>query len=298
MKINKISNEKIAYFAPKTTLKNQTNIIHNSENYLKIDDSKYYQAINSLYFTGNAKFLAYPVKNKENKTTSIKVYIPLENKDSTTFEFDEAPSIKLLTKETGAIDILAMGIFVELFSDYYKITKRKFEDEKAFLTTILQDKNEVCLLNARENVNEAFKKTTEDKGEDYLQTLFSNIEDTRYKKELASAYLELVNEKIAQTAMKCAKEALMVLKLSKNGYSIDMTNLDIKRDIAVNCVDYSKFIGYNCSELIIENSKDEKGNINLNFALKLAQTLQETKPTTSPKETITKIAKLLKDGAL
>lgn len=298
MKINKISSEKIAYFAPKTTPKNQTNIIRNSENYPKIDDLKYYQAINSLYFTGNAKFLAYPVKNKENKTTSIKVYIPLENKDSTTFEFDEAPSIRLLTKETGAIDILAVGIFVELFSDYYKIAKKKFEDEKAFLTTILQDKNEVCILNAKENVNEAFKKTVESQEEDYLQTLFNNIQDTRYKKELANVYLELINEKIAQTAMKCAKEALMVLKLSKKDYSIDMTNLDIKRDIAVNCVDYSKFIGYNCSELIIENSKDEKGNINLDFALKLAQTLQETKPTQQPKENIPILAKLLKQSVL
>lgn len=298
MKINKISSEKITYFAPKTTPKNQTNIIHNSENYPKIDDLKYYQAINSLYFTGNAKFLAYPVKNKENKTTSIKVYIPLENKDSTTFEFDEAPSIRLLTKETGAIDILAMGIFVELFSDYYKIAKKKFEDEKAFLTTILQDKNEVCILNAKENTNEAFKKTAESQEEDYLQTLFNNIQDTRYKKELANVYLELINEKIAQTAMKCAKEALMVLKLSKKDYSIDMTNLDIKRDIAVNCVDYSKFIGYNCSELIIENSKDEKGNINLDFALKLAQTLQETKPTQHPKENIPILAKLLKQSVL
>ena len=191
-----------------------------------------------------------------------------------------------------------MGIFVELFSDYYKIAKKKFEDEKAFLTTILQDKNEVCILNAKENVNEAFKKTVESQEEDYLQTLFNNIQDTRYKKELANVYLELINEKIAQTAMKCAKEALMVLKLSKKDYSIDMTNLDIKRDIAVNCVDYSKFIGYNCSELIIENSKDEKGNINLDFALKLAQTLQETKPTQQPKENIPILAKLLKQSVL
>ncbi len=298
MKINKINSEKIIYFTPKTPPKNQINIQNNNENYPKIDDLKYYQAINSLYFTGNAKFLAYPIKNKENKTTSIKVYIPQENKDSSTFEFDEAPSIKLLTKETGAIDILAMGIFVELFSDYYKIAKKKFEDEKAFLTTILQDENEVCILNARENINEAFRKTTESQGEDYLITLFGNIQDTRYKKELAGVYLELVNEKIAQTAMKCAKEALMVLKLSKNGYSIDMTKLDIKRDIAVNCVNYSKFIGYNCSELIIDNSKDETGNVDLDFTLKLAQTLQETKPTQHPKESIPILAKLLKQSVL
>lgn len=296
MKINKINGEKVAFFTKKLPLKTQiTNTTNDNLNELP-NLPKYYQAINSVYFSGNAKFLACPVKDKNNKITSIKIYIPTQNKDSSTFEFDEPDSIKLLSTKTGVIDNQTVSLFVELFNDYYKIAKQELEEEKIFLNQILKDDSQTFLLNASQNTLEAFEKTVEAGNKNYLKTLFSNIKDTRYRHELASVYLELIDEKIAQIAMTCAKEALMVLKLSKKDDIIDMSNMDIKRDIAVYCVNYSKLVQYNCSSLIIKNSSDKDGNIDLNFALKLAKTLQNSKSKENPEIYIPKTAESLKQN--
>ena len=296
MKINKIQAEKIVLFQQKRTYKNHLNEnINNNSNDLP-HYPKGYQTVNNIYFSGNAKFLAYPVKNENNKISSIKIYIPSQNKDSCRFELDEADSVKILTTKTGTIDNLAIGLIAELFSDYYKIAKSKFEKEKAFLKSILEDNNETYLINARQNTYEAFEKTLNNDSENYLEFLFSNIQDTRYKQELALVYLELIEEKIAQSAMTCVQEALMVLKLSKKENKFDMSNLDIKRDIAIHSINYSKSTSCNCTELIIDNSKDKNGTIDLNFALKLAQTLNNSTEKRSPEEEIPNLAQKLKQN--
>ena len=139
MKINKINGEKVTFFPKKSSPKFQTT--YKAEDKVNNLQSlpKYYQAINCVYFSGNAKFLACPVKDKNNKTTSIKIYIPTQNKESSTFEFNEASSVKILTTKSGALDNQAISLFAELFNDYFKVSKSKFKKEKDFLKEIIKD---------------------------------------------------------------------------------------------------------------------------------------------------------------
>lgn len=256
---------------------------------------KYYKAYKDIYFGSSTGFLALISKNESNETSAIKVKIPLKNGETKCFTFGDKTTVQLLSKN-GRVDNNALNIFCELFNDYFSVVSKKYKKEKRLLESVLSedDKNTFLLFDAKQNCEDAFKAAFEARDKDYLEVLLKNIKDKRYKKELAGIYLEIIEEKYQQAAMTCALEALCIVRLSKNDDDIDMSNLDIKRDIGVYLTNFNQKAGNDYFDLVLENSKDENGVVNLNFMLKLVKILQSQKVSKNPSEQIKKIAAMLK----
>lgn len=278
MKITKISGEKIITLKPHQTNKKyqNTNIITNQNRQEKTSlPPKYYQAINSISFGKNNNFyFAAPSYDKNGKMHSLKFHIPFGDEESPRLVMQEK-EVPYFQDENGYPDNKTIQFYIGLFKDYYGARRQKFAKDRDYLIDVLkgkEDKN-IDSICPQENLSFALESANEAQDEDYLQTLIGNIHNPEQKKEMASRQMEIVRMNYIKSAITCAREAFYVLKLSKTEDGIDDSNLDIKRDIAILTANYVEDTGEECLDTIIEYSKDENGEFNLEVCYYISRLL-------------------------
>jgi len=277
MKINKIQNN-IYYLT-----KNKKNINKKSNGYTtnKLPDTsqsckpKYYQPKNNLNFLGNKSYIIAPIYNHENNPESIRIHIPIDTDTAITLNIETHEGGNLFLNEKGYIDEKTAEFFVELYKELYPQRKSEYEKHKATIEKILIEnkKNNVVAFNPIADVENSFDSNEDLEGEEWLKAVLNGINDRYQREEMALNYLDMVNCSINECSLIVASEIIAILKLSKTKNGIDTTNIDKKLTIAQKTVNADDGSG-KLLDTLIENFKDENGQIDLDTILKMLQEME------------------------
>lgn len=297
MKINRISNNIKNHTI--TSVKKNNNTINSDRpefSYSKIPaNPEYYQATRNINFLSNGGFLAIPSGTKK-EVRKITIHIPTQDDDKITLELDEKEAALFLNKD-GQIDNKITSAFVEIYTEYYGRTKEKYKKERDFLLKILNDNspNKLIAINPFQEMKQAFEETFEGDSESYIENFLPSIRDKDERKTLAAQYLRMIEENFAKSSHTCAVEAMHIIALSKTEDGLDLSNYATKNEIAVIIADFSKRVGYNCFDCIVENSKDSQGTFDIDTCLKISKIVLHLFPECDPRELIEKVGNTIKE---
>ncbi|MBQ4646849.1 MAG: hypothetical protein IJB79_05835 [Candidatus Gastranaerophilales bacterium] len=297
MKINKLDRNtiKVNQYSRNKLNKKENSFLTIENNYAKAPSNpKYYQIANNISFCSNVHFLAIPIGHK-NKIEGIILQIPTQDNDRITLEFEENEA-QLFLNQFGQIDNNIVKAYVEIYTKYYSIQKAKYEKEKEFLLKVLNDNspNKFISLNPFEERKHAFEESFKADNDDYIENYLLNIKDKNERKSLAAQCLTNCEENFAKSSHTCAAEAMFIIALSKTPQGLDLSNYEIKNEIAVIIANFSKRVDLNCFDLIIENSQDKNGNFDIDFCLKLSRIILHLFNDIDPREQIENVASTLR----
>lgn len=299
MKIQNINSKNLTNYKSVINIKKKTtenNRVANNTREEKIINPKYYQVANNINFTSKIYYLATLTQKKAGSSECLTLRIPLKDSDSITLEFSEKETA-LFFKKNEKLDKETLDFFVDYYMKHHKEKQAKYERDKAYLISVLNGEipNNTIAFNPIQNKIEAFKKAADAEPDEYLQTLINNIADDNERCELASKLLEKCEEKYAKSTYTCAKEIIYLIALSKKGDKLDLSDIDIKTEIAIYVTELEEITSQNCYDLIIEASKDSKGDFDLILCLYLSKILINLFDETDIEAQIKNISSILKE---
>ena len=291
MKITKISSsEKRPYIHAilNTYSKNYIQNSYEIHNVHAPNNPKYYQVFNNISFGSNAHF--YAITKRTSKGTSVVIQIPTENEDRIKLEFSPQEA-GIFLNENDIIDNKMVETFVEIYTKFYTVQKEKHEEESKLLKRIIQEssKNKVIVID-REIDNESLRTFKGVSENNFIEAYLSNIQDDLRRKEIAESFLEKNEKRYAKSIHSAGKTALYLMHLSKTNNGIDLSDFDKKAEIVTSIVGFGESCEGDYFKELIENSKDENGNFDIDLCHKISELLPTVYYSPTPKEDIENIA--------
>ena len=228
----------------------------------------------NVNFKGKDNYIALPLKNNENKTTGMKVKIPINGKDYTTYQFGKEADVFLDKK--GEVNKNSLEIFAELFQQFFKQKNKQYDkDKKIAQEALSKTKNKIISLNPIKDMFCALQKSENCETKSYIENMLDNIKDEKTKSELAEEIIKKIEENTQENAMLSAQEAIAIMKLSKKGDDFDLSEMDKKINITVMMCAINKNGNVYTIDDLIDDFSDDKGKLNLKLALEYTELIYD-----------------------
>jgi hypothetical protein len=231
------------------------------------NNPQYYQAINNINFAN--QYVAIPSFNSSGAINLLRLHILFDEEDSVTLDIDKNDSVELFLNSEGKLDKKTVDFFVEYYTLFFQIRKKRYEKTKKELIEIINEKpkSNLRVINQQKDVERAIEKNEDTQPDEYIKSLVSDIVDCETRRDYAIMYLNRIEAEFAKSSITTAQEALCLLKLCKKDDEIDTTNFDIKNQIAVLAANYCDTVQQNQMSAILNSAKDKDGTIDLDVCL-------------------------------